>query len=249
MPTEQGMSKRQQLREKRAREQQRGRLMMIGGIAIFAILLVAFVVIPMLKPVDLATIEPFERPQVDFNATGDPDAPITVTEYSDFQCPYCKRFADQTERQLVDTYVATGKVRFVYRSFGSFIGPESGAAAEAAYCAGDQGKFWEFHDFLFANHTGENVGDYTTRKLEAMAEALSLDMNAFTSCLSSGKYDDQILQDGRDGVAAGIQATPSFIISYVVNGETKTRLIEGAQPIGQFQAEIEAALAEIAAAQ
>jgi protein-disulfide isomerase len=249
MPNETATSKRQQLRDKRAREQQRGRLMMIGGIAIFAILLVAFVVIPMLKPVDLATIEPFERPQADFNATGDPDAPITITEYSDFQCPYCKRFADQTERQLVDAYVATGTVRFVYRSFGSFIGAESGDSAEAAYCAGDQGQFWQFHDFLFANHTGENVGDYTTRKLEAMAEALNLDMNAFTSCTSSGKYAEQILQDSKDGIAAGIQATPSFIISYVVNGETRTRVIEGAQPFGQFQAEIEAALAEIAAAQ
>ena len=239
------VSKRQQLREKRAREQQRGRLVSIGLIAAGALVIVALVVIPMLKPVNLATIEPFERPQVDFNSTGSPDAPITITEYSDFQCPYCKRFADQTERQLIDAYVTTGKVRFVYRSFGSFIGPESGAAAEAAYCAGDQEKFWEFHDFLFANHTGENVGDYATRKLEAMAEALELDMNAFTSCISSGKYSDQILQDGKDGVAAGIQATPSFVLTYQVNGETKTRLIEGAQPFAQFQAEIEAALTEM----
>jgi len=219
--------------------------MMIGGIAIVAVVIVALVVIPMLKPVDLATIEPFERPQADFNATGDPDAPITVTEYSDFQCPYCKRFADQTERRLIETYVATGKVRFVYRPFGSLIGPESGTAAQAAYCAGDQGQFWQFHDFLFANHTGENVGDYTTRKLEAMAETLNLDMNAFTSCVSSGKYADQVLQDGKDGVAAGVKATPSFIITYEVNGETKTRFIEGAQPFEQFQAEIEGALAEI----
>ncbi len=245
MPTEQGMSKRQQLRDKRAREQQRGRLMMIVGIAVVAVAVVALVIVPMLLPVDLTTIEPFERPQADFNATGDPDAPITITEFSDFQCPYCKRFADQTERRLVETYVATGKIRFVYRSFGSFIGPESGAAAEAVYCAGDQSQFWQFHDVLFANHTGENVGDYTTRKLEAMAEALNLDMNAFTSCTSSGKYADQILQDGKDGVAAGIQATPSFVLTYVVNGETKTRIIEGAQPFEQFQAEIEAALAEM----
>ena len=245
MPNEQVVSKRQQLRDKRAREQQRGRLLMIGGIAIVAVLLVALVVYPMLKPVNLATIEPFERPQVDFNSTGDADAPITITEYSDFQCPYCKRFADQTERQLIDAYVTTGKVRFVYRSFGSFIGPESGAAAEATYCAGDQEKFWEFHDFLFANHTGENVGDYANRKLEAMAEALGLDMNAFTSCLSSGKYSDQVLQDGKDGIAAGIKATPSFVLTYEVNGETKTRVIEGAQPFAQFQAEIEAALAEM----
>lgn len=244
MPNEQ-VSKRQQLRDKRAREQKRGRFMMILGIAAVAVVIVGLAVIPNLMPVNLATIESFARPQADFNAAGDPNAPIKITEFSDFQCPYCKRFADQTERQLVETYVATGKVYFVYRSFGSFIGKESGDAAQAAYCAGDQGKFWEFHDFLFANHTGENVGDYIPRKLEAMAETLELDMNAYTSCFGSGKYANQIVQDSKDGIAAGIQATPSFILTYEVNGETKNRLIEGAQPFEQFQAEIEAALAEM----
>lgn len=239
------VSKRQQLRDKRAREQKRGRLVSIGLIAAGAIVIVALIVVPMLKPVDLASIEPFERPQVDFNSTGAPDAPITITEYSDFQCPYCKRFADQTEKRLIDTYVATGKVLFVYRAFGSLIGPESGTAAEAAYCAGDQGQFWQFHDFLFANQTGENVGDFTTRKLEAMAGELDLDMNTFSSCLRGGKYGNQVVKDGQDGVASGIKATPSFIISYTVNGEAKTRFIEGAQPFEQFQAEIEAALAEM----
>jgi protein-disulfide isomerase len=182
---------------------------------------------------------------VDFNAAGDPNAPITITEYSDFQCPYCKRFSDETEKQLVDAYVASGKVRFVYRSFGLFVGPESQAAAEAAYCAGDQNKYWEFHDILFANHTGENVGDYTNRKLQAFAEALGLNMTAFKSCLDSGKYAERVTQDGVDGVAAGVEATPSFVLSYTVNGETRTRLIQGAQPFGAFQTEIEAALAEM----
>lgn len=245
MPNEQGKSKRQQLREKRQREQQRGRLIGIGAMALGALFIFAVLVYPNLKPVDVAEAASFERPQVDFNATGDPDAPITITEYSDFQCPYCKRFADQTEQQLVETYVATGKVRFIYRSFGRFIGQESQDAAEAAYCAGDQGKFWEYHDILFANHTGENVGDYTIRKLQAYAERLGLDMDTFNSCLNSGKYRDRVTQDGVDGLAAGINATPSFVLSYVVNGETKTRVIQGAQPFGMFQSEIEAALAEM----
>ena len=249
MPNEQGMSKRQLLREKRQREQNRNRVisivaMVFGALAIFAVL-----VYPNLKPVDIADFVTFERPKADFNSAGDPDAPITITEYSDYQCPYCKKFSDETEKQLVETYVAGGQVRFIYRSFGLFIGPESQAAAEASYCAGDQARFWQYHDILFANHTGENVGDYTDRKLQAFAKTLDLDMKAFNSCLNSGKYADLVTQDGIDGVAADIQATPSFVLTYVVNGETKSKVIQGAQPFSAFQTEIEAALAEIAAAQ
>ncbi len=245
MPNEQGKSKRQILREKRQREQQRNRLISIGAVVIGALFIFAVLVYPNLKPVDVTAAASYERPMVDFNATGSPDAPITITEYSDFQCPFCQRFAEQTEPQLVETYAATGKVRFIYRSFGRFIGQESQDAAEAVYCAGDQGKFWQYHDILFANHTGENVGDYTPRKLKAFAETLGLDMDAFNSCLNAGKYAERVTQDGVDGLAAGIQATPSFVLTYVVNGETKTKIIQGAQPFAAFQAEIEAALVEM----
>ncbi len=245
MPQKEGMSKRQQLREKRRREQQRGRLLGIGLMVIGALAVAAFFIVPNLKPVDIAEFTTYERPQAKANAAGDPNAPITITEFSDYQCPFCKRFSDNTERRLVETYVATGKVYFVYRSFGQFIGPESRAAAEASYCAGDQNKFWEYHDLLFANHTGENVGDYTDRKLLAFADSLGLDMDIFRSCYNGGKYSDAVDQDARDGLAANIQATPSFVLTYVVNGETKTRLIEGAQSFEFFQQEIEAALAEI----
>lgn len=247
MSKEQGKSKRQQLREKRQREQQRSRFISIGAVVLGALIIVILLIYPNLKPINVANAATFERPEADFNTTGAPDAPITITEYSDFQCPYCKRFVDETERQLVTNYAASGKLRFVYRSFGLFIGPESQAAAEAAYCAGDQGQFWQFHDVLFANHTGENVGDYTSRKLEAFANSLGLDMNAFNSCVSSNKYADRVTQDGIDGQAAGIQATPSFVMSYVVNGQTKTQLIEGAQPFSAFQSAIEAALTEMGA--
>jgi protein-disulfide isomerase len=244
MPNEQGTSKRQLLREKRQREEQRNRRISIGVMVVGA-LLVAWILIASLKPPQIAEFTAFERPNVDFNSTGDANAPITITEYSDYQCPYCKKFADETEKQLVETYVVSGQVRFVYRSFGLFIGPESQDAAEATYCAADQDKFWDFHDILFANHTGENVGDYTNRKLQAFGNTLGLDMDAFNSCLDSGKYADLVTQDGIDGQAAGIKATPSFVMTYVVNGETKSKIIEGAQPFSAFQAEIEAALAEM----
>ena len=182
---------------------------------------------------------------VNDNAMGDPNAPIMIEEFSDFQCPYCARFHEETESQLANTYVADGTVYFVYRSFGEFIGSESKAAAEAAYCAGDQGKFWEYHDILFANQNGENIGDFTDRRLQAFAEALSLDMTAFNDCFNSGKYADRVEQDRIDGTAAGVTGTPAFYITYTVNGEQKSRLIAGAYPFSEFQTQIEEALVEM----
>jgi protein-disulfide isomerase len=230
------MSKRQEMREKRAKQERTQRLLIIGGVAIIAIAVALALILPGLQPVGtIATHQPMNRPQVNFNGMGDPNAPVKIIEYSDFQCPYCGRFTTDTEQQIIDAYIATGKVYFEYRSFGQFIGEESVRAAEAAYCAGDQGKFWEMHDIIFANQTGENVGAYTDKRLNAFAKEIGLDMNTFDDCFSSGKYRERVLQDGVDAQQAGIRATPSFL----VNG----KVLEGAQPFSAFQKEIEAALA------
>ncbi len=173
-------------------------------------------------------------PQQPANSLGDPNAPVKVVEYADFQCPYCREYWQQTEPQIVDQYVKTGKVYYEYHSVGAFLGAESGAAAQAAYCAGDQGKFWQYHDTLFANWTGENVGDFTNDKLLQYAASLGLDKGTFGDCLNSGKYAPVLDQDVKDAQAAGIRATPSFII----NG----KLVEGALPFADFQKAIEAAL-------
>ena len=246
MSPEKKVSKRQAMRAKRERQAQVQRLGVIGIIVVGALLVAAALIYPNLKPVgEISTVEFGERPMVNDNAMGDPNAPIKIEEFSDYQCPYCGRFYEETEGQIADTYVATGKVYFVYRSFGNFIGPESKAAAEAAYCAGDQNKYWEYHDILFANLTGENVGAFTDRRLGALAEALSLDMAAFNDCFDSGKFADRVEQDYLDGSAAGITGTPGFYFTYTVNGEEKHRLIAGAYPFSEFQTQIEAALAEM----
>ena len=243
------ISKRQMIRERRAREAMRNRLVYIGLIVLLALVIFGVFVGPVLNqilnPYTPVVPEARSLPNADDNALGDPDAPITVTEYSDFQCPYCARFWEDTEEQLISTYVESGQVRFVYRSFGSFIGPESGASAEAAYCAGDQGKFWEMHAIIFANQTGENVGAYSNSKLEAFAEAIGLDLDAYKDCRSSDQFASRVTQDGIDGISAGIEATPSFVVSYVLNGETQTSIIQGAQPFSEFQTAIEAALAAL----
>ena len=145
----------------------------------------------------------------------------------------------------MEKFVADGTVYFVYHSFGEFVGAESATAAEAAYCAGDQNKFWEMHDIIFANQNGENIGDYTDRRLTAFAETIELDMGEFNSCFNGGNYSKLVAQDQKDGFAAGLQATPSFVLSYTVNGETKTKILEGAQSIDTFEQEIKAALAEM----
>ncbi|RJP49554.1 MAG: DsbA family protein [Anaerolineaceae bacterium] len=240
------MSKRQIRREQIKRKETRSRIMAIGLISVGALFLAFLFIYPALKPVGAVAEAPaVNRTNVDFNTVGNPDAPIMIEEYSDFQCPYCRIFFTNTEEQLLESYIADGTVYFIYKSFGAFIGVESGDAAQAAYCAGDQGKFWEMHDIIFANQTGENVGAYTSRRLTAFAETLGLNMDEFSSCFNSGKYKDRIDQDAKDGIAAGIQATPSFVMTYTVDGETRTRIIQGAQSFEAFQQEIEAALAEM----
>jgi len=246
MSSEKKMSKRQAMRAKRESQARMQRLGVIGIIVVGALLVAAALIYPTLKPVgEIVTTDAGEHPMANDNAMGDPNAPIKIEEFSDFQCPYCARFHEETEWQLANSYVADGTVYLVYRSFGDFIGPESKAAAEAAYCAGDQDKFWEYHNIIFANQTGENVGAYTDRRLVAFAEALSLDMDAFNDCFSSGKFSDRVNQDRVDGTAAGVTGTPAFSITYTVNGEQKQRFIAGAYPFSEFQTQIEEALVEM----
>lgn len=239
-------SKRQARREEMRRKEQRSRLMGIGLISIGAIFIAFLIIYPNFKPAEaIATPEAVVRPTIDFNAAGNPDAPIRIDEYSDFQCPYCARFYQTTEKELMDTFVTDGTVYFVYNTFGEFIGPESSSSAEAAYCAGDQGKFWEMHDVILSNQKGENQGGFADRRLTDFAKSLNLDMNEFETCFSSNKYKDTIDQDMKDGIAGGVKATPSFVMTYTVNGEVKTKLIEGAQTYAVFKQEVETALAEM----
>lgn len=164
------------------------------------------------------------------NTMGDPNALVHIVEYGDFQCPYCLKFWTETEPQLIEEYVNTGKVYFEYRSF-PFLGPESTWAAEAAYCAGDQGKFWEYHDTLYTNWTGENVGDFTQDKLIKYAEALNLNVDEFESCLSEEKHKGTVEQDMAEAEALGVHATPTLFVNGIK--------LEGAQPFSILKEFIE----------
>lgn len=246
------MSKRQEFREKRRRTAQRNRLITIGAIVLIALVVAFIIIAPQLKPVaEVLPATAIPRGQTDGSAAGDPNAPVKITEYSDFQCPFCKRFWAETEAQVEQTYVQTGKVYFVDRSAGNWVsgnagtgGTESEDAAMAAYCAADQGKYWQMHDALFSNNMDvEEQGAFAPKRLKAIAQSVGLDMNAFNSCFDSGKYKNQTNKDFQDAKAAGITGTPFFVITYTVNGETRTDTVDGAQPFGVFQQKIDAALA------
>jgi protein-disulfide isomerase len=252
-----GMSKRQQFREKRRQAEQRTRLIWIGLIVVVAAVVAFFLIYPQVKPI--AAIQPATpeaRPNVNRNSTGDPNAPVKLTEFSDFQCPYCRQYWQATEPQIIDAYVKTGKVFYTDRSAGNWVsgniaagggtaGTESQDSAMAAYCAADQNKYWEMHDALFTNVIGEEAGSFTPRRLQAIAQSIGLDMNAYNSCFNSQKYLNQVNQDFQDALAAKITGTPFFVISYVPKGQTQpvTTTLDGAQPFNVFQQALDKALA------
>jgi protein-disulfide isomerase len=253
-------SKRQERRTKILQQERRNRLVMIGFVILGAVLLVFAVVWPQLRPIaEVVAVDPGTHPNAKDNSMGDPNAPIKIVEFADFQCPFCERFHKETEPLLRQYYIDTGKVQYVYRSMGNFVSDniargkgttpttESQDAALAAYCAGDQNKFWDMHAYLFGNALGEDAGSYTDKRLAAIAEKAGLNMDQFNSCYSSGKFKDRVQQDFQDGQAANVTGTPGFIITYTVNGETKTDRIDGAEPFSTFQQKLEAALHQVSA--
>lgn len=166
---------------------------------------------------------------------GDDKAKVTIVEFADFQCPFCERFFKDAEAGIIKDYVDTGKAKFAFRHY-AFLGPESTWAAEATECANEQGKFWEYHDYLYTHQGQENSGAFSKDKLEGFAGTLGLDTNKFKSCLETDKYADKVKQDQTDGQTAGVNGTPATFI----NGQ----LVSGAQPYSNFKTLIDAELAK-----
>ncbi|MBI3695589.1 MAG: thioredoxin domain-containing protein [Acidobacteria bacterium] len=159
---------------------------------------------------------------------GAPDAPVTIVEFSDFQCPFCQRVGP-TLKEVLGKY--EGKVRLAYRDFPlQQIHPQAQAAAEASRCAGEQGKFWDYHDLLFSK-----PGKLDKASLVEHAGALALDVKQFESCLAGGKFKAKVEEDLQEGTLAGVSGTPAFFINGV--------LLSGAQPAAAFEKIIEAELA------
>lgn len=154
---------------------------------------------------------------------GRPDAPVTVVEFSDFRCSYCRKFWSETLPRVEAEYIATGKVRFVYRHLVT-LGPPSARAAEAAECAGEQGRFWGYHDLLFEQAASAS---FTDGRLTEYAKEVGLDLSAFGACLTSGRHSERILSESTIARSLGAAGTPTFLI----NG----RLLIGAHPFQTFK--------------
>jgi len=176
--------------------------------------------------------EPIKVSVDDDPVKGNKAAPVTIVEFSDFECPFCGKFYEETYNQLVTTYINTGKASLVFRDFPlSSIHPDAQKASEASECADEQGKFWEYHNKLFENQQALSIDD-----LKQYAKDLKLNTVKFNDCLDTGKYEDEVLKDASEGASYGVTGTPAFFI----NG----RLIAGAYPFSEFKKIIDEELAK-----
>jgi protein-disulfide isomerase len=177
---------------------------------------------------------------------GSADAKVVMIDFSEFQCPFCGRFTRDTKPQLEKEYFNTGKVKYVFRDLPlEAIHPHAFKAAEAANCAGKQGKYWEMHERLF-----QNPRTLDTPNLERYAQSIELDMDRFSKCLESGEYAAEIRKDMADAEAANIQGTPNFVIGLANPKDPRDtrikvlKVITGAHPYASFKKALDAALAE-----
>jgi len=164
---------------------------------------------------------------------GDKDAPLTIVDFSDFQCPFCGRFEAETFGQIKKEYIDTGKVKWVYRDFPLSFHQNAQKAAEAAECANEQGKFWEYHGKLYATQSIWSNTDGISN-FKSYASELGLNADKFNTCLDSGKYKSEVEADAVDGSRAGVSGTPSFVVG--------KKLVVGAQPFSAFKQAIDSEL-------
>jgi protein-disulfide isomerase len=238
-------SKRQEQREKVQKQEARKRLITIGLIVLGAALVVFAFVSPQLKDAgSIITVTPASLPQANGQTLGDPNATVTIDVFEDFQCPACQYFSESIEPLVVQELVESGKAKYTYHNYpfidgnGAGSAGESDQAANAAMCANEQGKFWEMKSTLYANWNGENKGNLNNARLKAMAETLGLDMDAFNTCFSVNKYENEIQADFELGQTMGVSGTPSVF----VNG-TKVGQPQRIATYEEIAAAVEAALA------
>lgn len=166
-------------------------------------------------------------------ALGRPDAPLTMVEFTDLQCPFCRQYASVTFAELKKNWIDTGKLRYMSRDFPLDFHPHAMAAARAARCAGEQGKFWDMRLALVTN-ANRLSPDYITRT----AGDLNLDTKAFGACTASTKFDAEIEADMREGARIGVGGTPTFVIGKTTGSSLEGPMIVGALPYAQFDARL-----------
>jgi protein-disulfide isomerase len=230
--------------KRKAQQAQLQRLLIIGGIFLVAIAAVVFLILQNQTGQSTAavgTIVPAPTqtwPQANGKTLGPADAKVVVSEFADFQCPYCKEFHDKIIPQIISNYVATGKVRFEYHHFividGNIGGTESRHAAEASECANAQGKFWDYFSLEFANQGQEGGGAYSDSRLKAFAATVGLDTAKFNTCFDSHQFAQKVVADEQLANAHQLNSTPSLLVNNV--------LVQNPMDFTAVQVAIEAAL-------
>jgi len=195
--------------------------------------------VPSVQPTALQKVQRVKLTNGDFPVLGNKDAKVTLIEFADFRCPYCEQFFTNTEPQIIQNYADTGKIKFAFRNFAFLSGnaPDgqqaSLVAANAVACANDQGKFWDYYNYLYKNQPQESdTSMYNTDTLTQEAVTLGLNGDNFRSCLTNKTDQSKVEKDLTDGKQAGVSGTPSFFI----NGQ----IIVGACPFATIKGAIDA---------
>jgi len=162
---------------------------------------------------------------------GDPNAPITLVEFGDYQCHYCNVFFQSIEKDILKNYVDTGKVKIIFKDY-NIIGEDSVIASQGAHCANDQGLFWEYHDILYSHWTGENNGWASSENLAIFAQQIGLNMDKWSECMNKGSHSQIILKSNDDARTLQLTGTPAF---FIINSEGEVSKLFGAQPFEVFK--------------
>jgi protein-disulfide isomerase len=173
------------------------------------------------------------------SALGSESAPITIVEFGDYQCEACYDWFHHTRSTLIDNYIETGKAKLVFVDL-PFLGRDSPKAAQASYCAEDQGKYWEYHSMLYTFQDGPPDSGWANRdRLNSFAFSLDMNIDEFNECMDSSKYQKRVKANYNEAVKHGAKSTPTFII---ISSDGPTKKFSGAQPYSVFAATIEAML-------
>lgn len=235
----------------------------ISAVIIVAVIIAGVILLKGSKPstekeekgIAVATLAPVGKED---RTLGNSNAKITIVVYADFQCPFCGaitglqsedapavKYLKQRDSNwlpstlgIINDYVKNGDVQFVYRDF-AILGKESERASEAARCAGDQGKFWEYHDYLFAHQNGENEGAFSDTNLKSFAKEIDLDTASFDKCLDENKYAQAVVDSRNESIDAGLTGTPK---GFIIKDGKIVGTIEGAESYVTVKPKIEKAL-------
>lgn len=162
---------------------------------------------------------------------GDPNAPITLVEFGDYQCHYCNVFFQSIEEDIIKNYVETGKVKMIFKDY-NIIGPDSINASHGAHCANEQELFWEYHDILYSNWTGENNGWASSSNLRIFADEINVNVDKWTECMNEKTYSKRIIDSNNDAKSLQLTGTPVF---FIINSNGEVSKLFGAQPFEIFE--------------